>query len=39
MSNDKITAGLKEALTVSTGNALATTGRTNGFLRNEAIKP
>jgi len=38
LSNDKITAGLKEALTVSTGNAVATTGRTDGFLKNEAIK-
>ncbi|HYN15876.1 MAG TPA: DUF4197 family protein [Terriglobales bacterium] len=38
LSNAKITAGLKEALTVSTGNAVATTGRTDGFLKNEAIK-
>jgi Zn-dependent protease with chaperone function len=38
LSSDKITAGLKEALTVSTGNAVATTGRTDGFLKNEAIK-
>ncbi len=38
LSNDKITAGLKEALTVSTGNAVALTGRPDGFLKNEAIK-
>jgi hypothetical protein len=38
LSNDKIVAGLKEALTVSTRNAVASTGRTDGFLRNEAIK-
>jgi hypothetical protein len=38
LSNDKIVAGLKEALTVSTRSAVASTGRTDGFLRNEAIK-
>ena len=38
LSNDKIVAGLKEALTVSTRNAVASTGRTYGFLKNEAIK-
>src|SRR5437588_4344449 len=38
LSNDKIVAGLKEALTVSTRNAVASTGRTDGFLKNEAIK-
>jgi Zn-dependent protease with chaperone function len=38
LSNDKITAGLKEALTLSTGQAVATTGRTDGFLKNEVIK-
>lgn len=38
LTNDKIVAGLKEALTVSTRNAVASTGRTNGFLENEAIK-
>jgi len=38
LSNDKITAGLKEALTISTGNAVALTGRPDGFLKNEAIK-
>jgi hypothetical protein len=38
LSNDKITAGLKEALTVSTGKAVASTGKPDGFLKNEAIK-
>jgi Protein of unknown function (DUF4197) len=38
LSNDKITAGLKEALKVSTTKAVATTGRPDGFLKNEAIK-
>ena len=38
LSNDKIIAGLKEALTVSTGNAVASTGRPDGFLKNPAIK-
>lgn len=38
LTNDKIVAGLKEALTVSTRNAVAATGRPNGFLENEAIK-
>src|SRR5436305_11777131 len=38
LSDDKITAGLKEALTVSTGHAVALTGRPDGFLKNEAIK-
>src|SRR4051812_15996912 len=38
LSNDKIVAGLKEALTVSTRKAVASTGRPNGFLKNEAIK-
>jgi hypothetical protein len=38
LSNDKITAGLKEALKVSTGKAVALTGRPDGFLKNEAIK-
>jgi Protein of unknown function (DUF4197) len=36
--NDKIIAGLKEALNVSTGKAVAITGRPDGFLKNEAIK-
>ncbi len=38
LGNDKITAGLKEALKVSTGNAIAATGRPDGFLKNAAIK-
>src|SRR5689334_18181054 len=38
LSNDKIVAGLKEALTVSTRNAVASTGRMDGFLKNEAIR-
>lgn len=38
LGNDKITAGLREALKVSTNNAVATTGRPDGFLRNQAIK-
>lgn len=38
LGNDKITAGLKEALQVSTTNAVAKTGRQDGFLKNEAIK-
>jgi hypothetical protein len=37
-SNDKIIAGLKEALQVSTAKAVQTTGRPDGFLKNEAIK-
>ena len=38
LSNDKIIAGLKEALQVSTGKAVAVTGKPDGFLKNEAIK-
>src|SRR3954449_7347454 len=38
LSNDKITAGLKEALKVSTTKAVAVTGRPDGFLKNEAIR-
>jgi Protein of unknown function (DUF4197) len=38
LSDDKITAGLKEALRVSTGKAVASTGRPDGFLKNVAIK-
>ncbi len=38
LSNDKIVAGLKEALTVSTRNAVDSTGRPDGFLENAAIK-
>jgi Protein of unknown function (DUF4197) len=38
LSDDKIIAGLKEALRVSTGKAVALTGKPDGFLKNEAIK-
>lgn len=38
LTDDKITAGLREALKVSTTKAVATTGRPDGFLKNEAIK-
>jgi len=37
-SDDRIAAGLKEALTVSTRKAVASTGRVDGFLKNAAIK-
>jgi len=36
--NDRVVAGLKEALTVGTRNAVASTGRVDGFFKNEAIK-
>lgn len=38
LSTDKITAGLKEALQISTTKAVDLTGRPGGFLQNEAIK-
>jgi hypothetical protein len=38
LSNDKIIAGLKQALQVSTSKAVALTGKRDGFLKNEAIK-
>lgn len=38
LSDNKIVAGLKQALEVSTGKAVAQTGRPDGFLKNEAIK-
>jgi hypothetical protein len=38
LSNNKIIAGLKEALQVSTTKAVALTGKPDGFLKNEAIK-
>ena len=38
LSNDKIVSGLKEALQVSTGKAVAKTGKPDGFLKNQAIK-
>jgi hypothetical protein len=37
LSDDKIIAGLKQALRVSTGKAVALTGRPDGFLKNAAI--
>lgn len=37
-SNDRVIAGLKEALTVGTRNAVASTGRVDGFFKNAAIK-
>jgi hypothetical protein len=37
-TDDRIAAGLKEALTVSTRKAVASTGRVDGFLKNAAIK-
>ena len=38
LTNDKITAGLKEALQVSTANAVALVGKPDGFLKNDAIR-
>lgn len=38
LADDKIIAGLREALKVSTTKAVATTGRPDGFLKNEEIK-
>ncbi|PYX39068.1 MAG: DUF4197 domain-containing protein [Acidobacteria bacterium] len=38
LSDDKIIAGLRQALQVSTSKAVALTGRPDGFLKNEAIK-
>ena len=38
LSDDKIIAGLREALRVGTGNAVALTGKPDGFLKNAAIK-
>jgi hypothetical protein len=38
LSNDKVIAGLKQALQVSTSKAVALTGKRDGFLKNEAIK-
>ncbi len=38
LSNDKIVAGLKQALQVSTGKAVALTGKPDGFLKNQAIR-
>ena len=38
LTTDKIAAGLKEALKVSTSNAVAKTGKPDGFLKNPSIK-
>lgn len=38
LSDDKITAGLKEAIKVGTEKAVASTGKPDGFLKNEAIR-
>ncbi len=38
LSDDKITAGLKQALQVSTSKAVSLTGKPDGFLKNAAIK-
>ena len=38
LSNDKIVAGLKEALKVGTENAVSFTGKMDGFFANQAIK-
>jgi hypothetical protein len=35
---DRSTLGLKEALTVATGNAISSTGKLNGYFKNKAIK-
>jgi hypothetical protein len=37
-SDEKVAAGLKEALAIGTGNAVAATGTLDGFFKNEAIK-
>ena len=37
-SNEKIASGLKEALTVGTGNAVSRTGRVDGYFANQAIR-
>jgi Protein of unknown function (DUF4197) len=38
LSEGKIISGLKQALQISTGKAVAATGKPDGFLKNEAIK-
>lgn len=38
LSDAKIASGLKEALQIGTANAVKTTGRRDGYFRNEAIK-
>ena len=37
-SDSKIASGLKEALTIGTGNAVKSTGKLDGYFKNEAIK-
>lgn len=37
-SNDQIISGLKEALSIGTGNAVTATSKTNGYFGNQAIK-
>lgn len=37
-TEEKVAAGLKEALDVGTANAVASTGKTDGFFKNEAIR-
>jgi hypothetical protein len=36
--DDQIVAGLKEALSIGTGNAVTATSKTNGYFGNQAIK-
>ena len=36
--NDQVIAGLKEALSIGTGNAVTATSKTNGYFGNQAIK-
>ena len=36
--DDQIIAGLKEALSIGTGNAVTSTSKTNGYFGNQAIK-
>lgn len=38
LSDERVAAGLREALQVGTGNAVQLTGRLDGYFRNEAIK-
>jgi hypothetical protein len=38
LSDDRVAAGLREALQVGTGNAVQLTGRPDGYFRNAAIK-
>jgi hypothetical protein len=38
LSDDKVASGLKEALRIGTGNAVARTGRKDGFFGNDVIK-